>query len=109
MVRAILRTLREVWAEPGGRLLILSVLAILVTGTVFYTLVEDWSVIEALYFTVITLTTIGYGDLHPTTEFSRLFTIFFVLAGVSTLLGFLNFILGRTVKDQVEKRQQKEK
>ena len=109
MVRAILRTLREVWAEPGGRLLILSVLAILVTGTIFYTLVEDWSVIEALYFTVITLTTIGYGDLHPTTEFSRLFTIFFVLAGVSTLLGFLNFILGRTVKDQVEKRQQKEK
>ncbi len=109
MVRAIVRTLREVWAEPGGRLLILSVLAILVTGTTFYTLVEDWSVIQALYFTVITLTTIGYGDLHPTTEFSRLFTIFFVLAGVSTLLGFLNFILGRTVKDQVERRQQKGK
>jgi voltage-gated potassium channel len=87
----------------------MSVLAILVVGTTFYTLVEDWSVIEALYFTVITLTTIGYGDLHPTTEFSRVFTIFFVLAGVSTLLGFLNFILGRTVKMQVERRQQKGK
>jgi voltage-gated potassium channel len=109
VVRAILRTLREVWAEPGGRLLIVSVLVILATGTTFYTLVEGWTVIEALYFTVITLTTIGYGDLHPTTEFSRLFTIFFVLAGVSTLLGFLNFILGRTVKDQVERRQQKGK
>lgn len=84
-------------------------MAILVVGTSFYTLVEDWSVIEALYFTVITLTTIGYGDLHPTTEFSRVFTIFFVLAGVSTLLGFLNFILGRTVKEQVERRQQKGK
>ena len=89
--------------------MIVSVLAILVVGTTFYTLVEDWSVIEALYFTVITLTTIGYGDLHPTTEFSRVFTIFFVLAGVSTLLGFLNFILGRTVKEQVERRQQKGK
>lgn len=109
VVRAILRTLREVWAEPGGRLLILSVLAILVVGTTFYTIVEDWTVIEALYFTVITLTTIGYGDLHPTTEFSRLFTIFFVLAGVSTLLGFLNFILGRTVKEQVQRRQLKGK
>lgn len=84
-------------------------MAILVVGTTFYTLVEDWSVIEALYFTVVTLTTIGYGDLHPTTEFSRVFTIFFVLAGVSTLLGFLNFILGRTVKEQVERRQQKGK
>jgi hypothetical protein len=109
VVRAILRTLREVWAEPGGRLLIMSVLVILTTGTIFYTIVEDWSVIQALYFTVITLTTIGYGDLHPTTEFSRVFTIFFVLAGVSTLLGFLNFILGRTVKEQVERRQQKGK
>jgi voltage-gated potassium channel len=109
VVRAILRTLREVWAEPGGRLLIFSVLVILATGTTFYTLVEGWTVIEALYFTVITLTTIGYGDLHPTTEFSRLFTIFFVLAGVSTLLGFLNFILGRTVQGQVERRQQKGK
>jgi len=89
--------------------LIMSVLVILTTGTIFYTIVEDWSVIQALYFTVITLTTIGYGDLHPTTEFSRVFTIFFVLAGVSTLLGFLNFILGRTVKEQVERRQQKGK
>jgi hypothetical protein len=87
----------------------MSVLVILATGTTFYTIVEDWSVIQALYFTVITLTTIGYGDLHPTTEFSRVFTIFFVLAGVSTLLGFLNFILGRTVKEQVERRQQKGK
>jgi dipeptide/tripeptide permease len=87
----------------------MSVLVILTTGTIFYTIVEDWSVIQALYFTVITLTTIGYGDLHPTTEFSRVFTIFFVLAGVSTLLGFLNFILGRTVKEQVERRQQKGK
>jgi voltage-gated potassium channel len=109
VLRAIGRTLREVWAEPGGRLLILSVSVILATGTTFYTIVEDWTVVQALYFTVITLTTIGYGDLHPTTEFSRVFTIFFVLAGVSTLLGFLNFILGRTVKEQVERRQQKGK
>jgi len=89
--------------------LILSVTVILATGTTFYSIVEDWTVVQALYFTVITLTTIGYGDLHPTTEFSRVFTIFFVLAGVSTLLGFLNFILGRTVKEQVERRQQKGK
>ena len=87
----------------------MSVAVILSVGTVFYSVVEGWTVIQALYFTVITLTTVGYGDLHPTTEFSRLFTIFFVLAGVSILLGFLNFIIGRTVKDQVAKREQKGK
>ena len=82
MVRAILRTLARFGPSRAGDFLIVSVLVILATGTTFYTLVEGWTVIEALYFTVITLTTIGYGDLHPTTEFSRLFTIFFVLAGV---------------------------
>ena len=87
----------------------MAVAVILAIGTVFYSIVEDWTVIQALYFTVITLTTIGYGDLHPTTEFSRVFTIFFVLAGVSILLGFLNFIIGRTVKDQVAKKEQKGK
>ena len=109
MIRAIFRTLREVWAEPAGRVPIVAVAVILAIGTVFYSIVEDWTVIQALYFTVITLTTIGYGDLHPTTEFSRVFTIFFVLAGVSILLGFLNFIIGRTVKDQVAKKEQKGK
>jgi hypothetical protein len=87
--------------------LITTVLVILAVGTTFYTIVEDWSVVQALYFTVITLTTIGYGDLYPTTEFSRIFTIFFVLAGVSTLLGFLNFILGRTVQEQVARKEAK--
>jgi len=109
VIRAIFRTLREVWAEPAGRVPIVAVAVILAIGTVFYSIVEDWTVIQALYFTVITLTTIGYGDLHPTTEFSRVFTIFFVLAGVSILLGFLNFIIGRTVKDQVAKKEQKGK
>lgn len=97
--------MREVWAEPAGRVLILGVLTIVAIGTTFYTIVEKWSIVDSLYFTVITLTTIGYGDLHPTTDVSKIFTIFFVLAGVSFILGFLNFIIGRTVKDRVERKQ----
>lgn len=109
MLRALFRTLREVWIEPAGRGFILGALVVVAAGTTFYTIVEDWPVLDALYFTVITLTTIGYGDLHPTTDLSKIFTIFFVLAGVSFLLGFLNFIIGRTVKGQAERRLQKGK
>ena len=78
---------------------------IVATGTTFYTLVEGWPIIDALYFTVITLTTIGYGDLHPTTDISKIFTIVFVVAGVSFILGFLNFIISRTVKERVERKE----
>jgi voltage-gated potassium channel len=105
MFRAIFRTFREVWAEPAGRSLMLGAAVILATGTTFYTLVEGWTIIDSLYFTVITLTTIGYGDLHPTNDLSKVFTIVFVIAGVSFILGFLNFIIGRTVKERVARKE----
>ncbi len=68
-------------------------LAIVGTGTVFYHFVEEWSCVDSLYFTVVMLTTSGFGDFYPTTEFSRIFTILFILIGVSFILGFLNFIM----------------
>ena len=104
MIRAVFKTFREVWAEPAGRVLIVGALAIVATGTVFYTVVEGWRVLDSLYFTVITLTTIGYGDFSPTKDISKVFTIFFVVAGVSFILGLLNFVIGRTVKDRTEKK-----
>lgn len=57
-----------------------------IVGTLFYTWSEGWSVIDSFYFTVITITTVGYGDLSPTNDASKLFTVFLVLTGVG--LGF---------------------
>jgi Ion channel len=42
--------------------------ALLLTGTIVYSRFEDWSLIEALYFAVVTLTTVGDAHLAPTTE-----------------------------------------
>lgn len=103
--RATYKTLREIWAEPAGKALIVGAAVIVSTGTVFYKLAEGWSILDALYFTVVTLTTIGYGDLHPTNDVSKVFTIFFVIAGVGFILGFLNFMVTRTVRDRVEKEE----
>ncbi len=102
MFRAVFKTFREVWAEDTGRGLILGALAILATGTGFFWIVERWSFIDALYFTVITLTTVGYGDLHPTNDLSKIFAVVFVITGVGFILAFLNYIVTRTIKDRVQ-------
>jgi len=56
---------------------------LLVIGTLFYHNVEGWRYIDSLYFTVVTMTTIGYGDFTPQTDIGKIFTIFFIFSGIS--------------------------
>jgi hypothetical protein len=55
-------------------------------GTVLYHWLEGWSWVDSLYFVIITLTTIGYGDFTPTTDLTKLITVFYSLNGVIMLL-----------------------
>jgi voltage-gated potassium channel len=61
------------------------VLGILVIGTGGYTLLEGWSLLDSLFMTVITLATIGYGEVHPLTSAGRVFTVLIIFIGVGTL------------------------
>ena len=64
--------------------------------------------INSLYFTVVMLTTVGFGDFHPTTDFTRIFTVLFISIGVAFILGFLNFIMSRTMQRRAEEKYDKE-
>ena len=66
--------------------------SLLVIGTISYHALEPWNWIQSFYFTVATLTTVGYGDLHPTTDAARLFTAFFILVGVAVALTALTIV-----------------
>jgi voltage-gated potassium channel len=57
-------------------------LGILVLGTLWYCLVEGWPWVDALYMTVITLATVGFGETRPLGNRGRLFTIALILMGV---------------------------
>mmetsp|Transcript_10911 Transcript_10911/g.16904 ORF Transcript_10911/g.16904 Transcript_10911/m.16904 type:complete len:523 (-) Transcript_10911:54-1622(-) len=63
--------------------LVLILLAIGVVG--FSLLVEEWSILDSLYFTIIMLTTIGYGDMSPSTPVGKIFTSIFALGGIVVL------------------------
>ncbi|GAX19369.1 potassium channel subfamily K, other eukaryote [Fistulifera solaris] len=85
----------------------LYVLAYLATGVFAYTVVlEKWSVVDALYFSCVTFSTVGYGDLCPSTPQSKLFTCVFGLCGIAFLGAAIATIGGRVIQAEVEAVQE---
>jgi len=64
-------------------LVILSCL--LVAGTIGYSFIEGWSLLDSLYMTIITLSTVGYRELAPLSTAGKLFTSMIIVFGVGTL------------------------
>jgi hypothetical protein len=83
------RAFRAMLREPESKILALAAVAVIAIGTVAYVLLEHWSVLDAVYFCVVTLATVGYGDLHPTTDAGKLFTILYILSGLGIIAGFI--------------------
>eukprot|EP01035_Chromulina_nebulosa_P018156 gene18156-23811_t len=52
-------------------------------GVIFYHINEGWDVLDCIYYICVTISTIGYGYFHPTKRSSKIFTIFYILIGVS--------------------------
>ena len=92
IIFALFRELWNLFRQPKYRSLLFWVLFTLAAGTIFYSTVEGWSLLDALYFCVVTLGTVGFGDLTPTTATGRAFTIVYILFGLSILAAFLNML-----------------
>src|SRR5215204_4013201 len=87
------RIIVRLWVrDPDFRSLVFLVFLTLLIGTIFYSVQEGWSVIDAFYFSVTTLTTVGYGDLTPKTPIGKLFTVGYILSGLGLIAGFINAI-----------------
>ena len=103
------RTLLRLWRrDPDFRTLVILVFFTLLTGTIFYSLQEGWSVVDALYFSVTTLTIVGLGDLAPTTTIGKLFTIVYIFSELGLLAGFINTIATETLSRQRNEKDQED-
>ncbi len=76
------------------------VLILLTIGTVYLHNNESWSYVDSFYFSTITLTTVGYGDLVPTKDSTKIFTSVYAIFGISVMLYVLGSIMGRLVVEQ---------
>ncbi len=73
-------------------------IGVLLAGTMGYRFIEGWDLLDALYMTVITLATVGYGEIRTLTPAGRVFTIFVIIFGVGTVA----YLAGQMTQAMVE-------
>ncbi len=92
---------------------ITTLLGWIAVGTLVFHRLESWNWIQSFYFSVVTISTVGYGDFTPTNDLSRLFTAIYILIGVSiavvTLAVVGSEILRNREKHYVERKNKKVK
>jgi len=64
------------------RLALILIVLVLMTGAVGFHVLEGWPWFDGFYMTLITMTTVGYGETHPLTHAGRVFNTFIILAAV---------------------------
>jgi voltage-gated potassium channel len=89
--------------SPLGRIIlgIGLVLAVLAAGATGYMLIEGWPLMEALYMTAITVSTVGYGETRPLGQAGRIFTMVLIYTGVGTFFYILTQLTQAVVEGKV--------
>ncbi|MDG1296168.1 MAG: potassium channel family protein [Saprospiraceae bacterium] len=85
-----IRTVLTFFKDKQYRDLIFTSAVIIGMGTVSYHYLEGLSWFDSAYFSVITLSTVGYGDFSPQTTGGKIFTMFYVIIGIGIILSFVN-------------------
>src|SRR6478735_1357774 len=95
-------TLSPWWA--GWRLSVVLLVTIVCVGTAGYVILEGWDVFDAFYMTITTVTTVGYGEIHPLSRAGRIFNSGVILFGVATVLYTFSFLMARLVEGDLQAR-----
>jgi voltage-gated potassium channel len=94
----LFRGYRAAFREPEVQAVALLAAAMITFATIFYRLVEGWSLIDSAYFSVVTIATVGYGDLTPQTVLGKLFTIGYIFVGIGIFVAAATAIAQAVVR-----------
>ena len=86
----VYRTILSFLKDREYRELLITTFIVIALGSVTYHFLEEWSWVDSIYFSVVTLTTVGFGDFAPQTDEGKIFTIFYIILGIGIILSFIN-------------------
>ena len=79
------------------------VVFIVLAGSGGYMLIEGWNFIDSLFMTIISLSTVGYGEIHKLSDAGRIYTIFLIISGVGFFLYMAGIVVQVMVEGQIRK------
>ena len=86
------RALRAIWRDPDSRNIVVAAGMLLAAGTLIFAIIEDLSLIDGFYFSFITLSTIGYGDISPATDIGKIVAVIYGIAGLGIIAALISSI-----------------
>ena len=84
-------------------LVLIPIIFLILLGTLGYAILEGWSFLDALYVTIITVTTVGYGDLSPGTPAGRIFSMLFALSAIGMASFAITALAARVIEWEQER------
>src|SRR5260370_491277 len=91
--------------------ILVAIAAMLLIGTTGFTLIDHYPPFDAFYMTLTTLTTVGYGEIHPLSHAGRVFNSFLITFGVTTIFiaigAMTQTIIEREFSEAIGKRRNK--
>ena len=76
--------------------------ALLLIGSMGFMLVENLSLVDSIYFAIVTMATVGYGDIHPQSTIGKILALILIVGGVGTFLGVVASITDIFLKRREE-------
>lgn len=107
IIESFVAAVRAAWRDETFRGAVAALLLLQVGASAFYRFVEGWSVLDSVYFSIITGLTIGYGDLVPTGPVSKFFTMLYALLAVGLYVAVATSLAKALGKEAVERRERR--
>lgn len=83
---------------------LITLVGLVLTSTVFFHFVEGWSWLNSYYFTIVTVATVGYGDFTPKTDLGKIGATIVIIVGIGLFSAFVSMLLKRQAIKRLEKK-----